>query len=164
MIRLAKQQDCINLAALSIKVWLDNYAVAGIRREFSEYVFETFTEAQFIDYLNDPHCRILVCEEHGALQGYALLNLHSHYESVVNGYEVQRLYIDSRFKQQGIGKALLSELKQQFGQPFWLYTWVENAANGFYQHLGFERIGRIDIEISEHTIENIVYRFACEQP
>lgn len=157
MIRQATSSDCINLAALSIKVWLDNYAIVGIRREFSQYVFDTFSEKKFIEHVNDPNCRLLVCEERGAIQGYALLNLTSYYISPANGYEVQRLYIDGRFKHQGIGLALLTEIEQRFGPTYWLYSWVENAANGFYQHLGFHKVGTISIDISGHTVENNVY-------
>ncbi|MGO1297837.1 MAG: GNAT family N-acetyltransferase [Vibrio sp.] len=166
MIRQATSSDCINLAALSIKVWLDNYAIVGIRREFSQYVFETFSEAQFMEHVNNPDCRILVCEKQGAIQGYALLDLTSHYKSPANGYEVQRLYIDCRFKSQGIGQALLNETERQFGETYWLYTWVDNAANGFYQHLGFQKLGIITFDISGHFIDNNVYlspRAECSQ-
>ncbi|CAG9296810.1 GNAT family N-acetyltransferase [Celerinatantimonas diazotrophica] len=161
MIREAKESDCINLAALSIKVWLENYAIVGIRREFSEYIFSTFTEAHFTQILNQASCRVLVCEHQGALQGYVLLDLNSHFETPSNGFEIKKLYIDSRFKQQGIGKALLSEVEQRFGHPFWLYTWVENASNGFYQHLGFTKIGTFVFEASGQAIENNVYRSPC---
>lgn len=158
MIREARESDCINLAALSIKVWLENYAVVGIRREFSEYVFSTFTQEHFMQALHKPSCKMLVCEHNEALQGYVLLDFNSHFETPDNGFEIKKLYIDSRFKQQGIGKALLSEVAQRFGPQFWLYTWIENAANGFYQHLGFSKIGTFVFKISGQTIENNVYR------
>ncbi len=47
MIREAVEEDCINLAVLSLQVWLDTYAIEGIRIEYSKYVISNFTEACF---------------------------------------------------------------------------------------------------------------------
>lgn len=37
MIRDATKEDCINLTALSLQVWLDTYAVDGIDRNISGF-------------------------------------------------------------------------------------------------------------------------------
>ena len=157
MIRLAMQQDCESLAALSIKVWLDTYAKEGIRPEYANYALSTFTSAYFSGLLETPDYRLLVSTDGEFIQGYALTNFGSHYQSPENGFEVEKLYVDNCFQGQGIGKKLLAEVTKQFGQRFWLYTWVENASNDFYQKLGFRQVGKLTFDFAQWTIENNVW-------
>ncbi|UTV30504.1 GNAT family N-acetyltransferase [Photobacterium atrarenae] len=160
MIREATKDDCIKLAALSIKVWLDTYAKDGIKDEYAKYVLSTFTESNFLELLNTPKFRLLVSEENQALQGYALLNLESYYETQLSGFEVEKLYIDNAFKGRGLGRKLLSEVGSRFGKRYWLYTWVENESNGFYEHLGFNKVGLLSFEFAGAKIDNNVYQSA----
>ncbi|OHU94601.1 GNAT family N-acetyltransferase [Pseudoalteromonas byunsanensis] len=160
MVRGATNSDCVKLAALSIKVWLDTYARQGIKTEYAEYVLSTFTTAYFFEILNAAKYRLFVSEEDEVLQGYVLANLESHYQTPSNGFEVEKLYIDSSFKGKGLGRKLLNEIENQFGSKYWLYTWVENESNGFYEHLGFSRIGLLTFEFAGALIENNVYQSA----
>ncbi|MGF1708979.1 GNAT family N-acetyltransferase [Vibrio kagoshimensis] len=160
MVREATKDDCAKLAVLSIKVWLDTYAREGIKSEYAEYVLSTFTATYFSEILNTPKYRVFVSEEHDVIQGYAMVNLESHYQTSNNGFEVEKLYIDNTFKGKGLGRKLLSEVENQFGNKYWLYTWVENESNGFYEHLRFNRIGLLTFEFAGALIENNVYQSA----
>lgn len=161
MIRRAQKQDCINLAVLSLQVWLETYATEGTRTDYSKYVITTFTESYFLDRLKTSNYRLLISEVEDVLQGYVLINLNSHFgsESGLYGFEVEKLYIHNKFKGQGVGRSLLSAIEQQFGHRFWLYTWINNDSNSFYQHLGFKYIGKLDFQFSNLIIENNVYAF-----
>jgi hypothetical protein len=75
MIREAIESDCINLAALSLEVWLQTYSVDGIRTENSKYALFTFTEEHFKKLIIDPKYKLLVFIEGIYLRGYALINL-----------------------------------------------------------------------------------------
>ncbi|MEC8327683.1 MAG: GNAT family N-acetyltransferase [Pseudomonadota bacterium] len=158
MIRHACKDDCLQLAALSIKVWLDTYAAEGIKREYAQYALATFTESYFSSLLDSPDYNLLVIEKDQVIQGYALLNMTSNFQSANNGFELEKLYIDTRFKGQGLGKQLLTAVEHEFGNVYWLYTWVENESNGFYQHLGFRKIGKLIFEFAGTQIENNVYQ------
>ena len=160
MVREATKDDCAKLAVLSIKVWLNTYAREGIKSEYAEYVLSTFTTTYFFEILNTPKYRVYVSEKHDVIQGYAMVNLESHYQTSNNGFEVEKLYIDNTFKGKGLGRKLLSEVENQFGNKYWLYTWVENESNGFYEHLGFNRIGLLTFEFAGALIENNVYQSA----
>ena len=159
MIREAVEEDCINLAVLSLQVWLDTYAIEGIRIEYSKYVISNFTEACFLNILNNSNNRLLVCESNKILQAFVLINFDSKFEGDENGFEIEKLYVDKRFKTQGIGRKLLSEVESKYGPKFWLYTWVENKSNDFYKHLGFKNIGKINFNFNNKTIENNVYSY-----
>ncbi|WP_100643725.1 GNAT family N-acetyltransferase [Alteromonas facilis] len=157
MIREATKDDCLSLAALSIKVWLETYAKEGIIGQHAEYVLSTFSETYFVRLINDHNYRLLISEHSGTIQGYILINLTSHYQTPNNGYEVEKLYIDSIFKGKGLGKSLLNAIERRFGKPFWLYTWIENESNSFYTHLGFEKVGTLTFEFAGQLVENNVY-------
>ncbi|SDP68922.1 GNAT family N-acetyltransferase [Desulforhopalus singaporensis] len=158
MIREAKPEDCVALAALSIKIWLDTYAVDGMRNEYAKYVLSNFTEEYFIGLLSNVDYRLLVSACDGVLQGFVMVNLDSYFETRENGFEIEKLYVDEKFKGQGLGRTLLTEVAERFGNVFWLYTWVENESNEFYKHLGFRRIGGLTFDFKGHTIANHVYK------
>ncbi|MCL9777377.1 GNAT family N-acetyltransferase [Vibrio methylphosphonaticus] len=157
MIREATPEDCTNLAVLAIKVWLDTYAANGIRKEYADYVLNTFTEGYFLNRLTLPNYRVLVSVCDGVLEGFIMVNLASRFESEDYGYEIEKLYIHAPFSGKGLGRALLNDVAQRYGERFWLYTWVENTSNGFYQHLGFTQVGQISFDFYGVLVENHVY-------
>ncbi len=159
MIREAKQEDCINLTALSLQVWLETYAVDGINTEVSSYVLFLFSPDYFQQVLNDPKYRLLVCVEGQFLRAYTLVNLESGFEGEKNGFEIEKLYVQGPFQGQGIGRKLLGEVEARYGSCFWLYTWVRNKSIAFYKHYGFKDIGRYDLIFESGVIENRVLAF-----
>ena len=154
MIRRASDSDCINLAALSLEVWLQTYSVDGIRVENSKYVLSTFTEDYFQQRLRDSKYRLIVFEEGIYIRGYALINLESQFQNEANGFEIDKLYVHPPFQGRGIGRKLLLEIEAQFGRRFWLCTWVRNKSVGFYQAFGFKHIGLHCFKFGDDTIEN----------
>lgn len=159
MIRRADQSDCINLAALSLEVWLRTHCVDGIRTENSRFAMSTFTEESFQKILNDSNRRLFVFTEGVYLRGYILLNLVSHYKQEENGFEIEKLYVHEAFQGQGIGTRLLQDVKARYGDRFWLYTWVRNKSIKFYKSFGFSDIGRYDFKLGNDTIENRVLSY-----
>ena len=162
MIRKANKTDSINLAALSIQVWLHTYASEGIRKEISSFALKTFTEEYFNNLLNDPNYRILVFIKENHLVGYILAHLDSFWQDQSNGYEVDKLYVQEHFQGKGIGRKLLSELAVRYGGTFWLSTWVHNEkAINFYKHFGFIDIGHTYFELDKdelHENRILAYR------
>ncbi|MFA8343457.1 MAG: GNAT family N-acetyltransferase [Rhodothermaceae bacterium] len=160
MIREAVKKDCINLAALSIEVWLNTYAVSGIRTTFSRYVLSHFTEQHFTDLLEKENIKILVFEEKEHLTGYILIDKESFYEDKSNGYEIETLYVQEHFHGKGIGKKLIQEMMAKYGNNCWLSALVHNSnAISFYKHLGFKDIGEIYFELDGEKHENRVLSY-----
>ncbi|BCE00834.1 GNAT family N-acetyltransferase [Marinicellulosiphila megalodicopiae] len=165
MIREANKNDALNLAALSIQVWLNTYAVDGVRNEISKYVIHRFTEHYFLDQLNQNNLKTLVFVEDDLLLGYITIDLDAHYIDVTQvditqGYEITTLYVQSQFKGKGIGKKLLGQVQTQFGNTCWLTAWVFNEnAIGFYKHIGFKDIGMKHFELEGELHENRILAF-----
>ncbi len=160
MIRDANRNDCQNLAALSIQVWLHTYAIEGIRKNDSNYVLTTFTEQYYTNLLETPIYRIFVHVEKDNLLGFIVVNLESFFKDESNGYEICTFYIQEHFQGQGIGKGLLNEIIKNHGNLFWLSTWVHNsAAINFYKKFGFKDIGTIDYKIGDELHKNRVFSY-----
>ncbi|OUS39745.1 N-acetyltransferase ['Osedax' symbiont bacterium Rs2_46_30_T18] len=160
MIRPAITADCINLAALSIQVWLNSYARDGLRNGLSEYVLNTFSQKHFEQLLSRQDYQILVYEQQEHLLGFIALDLKSQFETAENGYEVDTLYVQNRHQGKGVGRQLLQAACNSHGKNYWLTTWVGNLEGlSFYQHLGFKDIGEYFFELEGEQHENRVLAF-----
>ncbi|WP_440056978.1 GNAT family N-acetyltransferase (plasmid) [Pseudoalteromonas sp. T1lg65] len=156
-LREASLKDCELIAALSIQVWLETYAKDGIKPEIAQYVLTEFTPEHFAHCIRNSNKRILVCTSGNYLCGYVMVNLASDCELGDFGFEVEKCYVHQAFKGRGIGQQLMEAVKAQFGECFWLYTWIENQANGFYQHLGYQLVGIHRFTFNHVEIINNVY-------
>ena len=146
MIREAYKKDCINLQALSLEVWINTYCIDGINTQNSEYIFSTFTKEYFLNILKNDKYKLLVYTEEEYLRAYILINLDSQYKNKNKdfGFEVDKLYVHTSYQNKRIGKKLLNEVNDKYGEKFWLITWNRNKSIAFYLKYGF-------IDIEEHT-------------
>lgn len=164
MIRKAKKEDSLNLAVLSIQVWLHTYAASGIRNEISYFVLDTFTPAYFKNSIENKNYRVCVAIKDNHLVGYVTAHLTSFWQDESNGYEIDKLYVQEHFQGRGLGKRLLAEISTQCGGTFWLSTWKYNdKAIGFYKHLGFIDVGTRYFEFGGEAHENCVLAIKQER-
>ena len=108
MIRTATEIDALNIASLSIQVWLNTYARKGLSPAISQYVTTEFTESNITDAIKSSDKNILVSLNEDYLVGYALLNLAGICPATHQTLpELERLYVHENFTHQGIGTELL---------------------------------------------------------
>ncbi|WP_320827147.1 N-acetyltransferase [Reinekea sp.] len=158
MIGKATPEDCLDLAALSLQVWLQTYATQGLRETISRYALSTFTERYFQQLLNEPAVEIWVARKEEHLVGYVAVDLGSNFNGKAHGYQVTTLYVSEHYQGQGIGRQLLDTVKNQYGLPYWLSVWVKNdLAINFYTRLGFRLIGELDFNLSGELHQNQVF-------
>lgn len=166
IIRKARKSDSLNLAVLSIQVWLHTYAKQGVEDAVSKYVMSRFTQQHFEILIGNPDYGLVVATEGHALVGYCLANLQSSWtegeEGKVGdrGYEVETLYVQEHWQGRGIGRDLLINIAQLYGPRFWLSSWVHNESISFYKYLGFEDIGSTSFTLGEEQHENRVLAFS----
>ncbi|MNO54372.1 putative phosphinothricin acetyltransferase YwnH [compost metagenome] len=109
------------------------------------------TEEKNLDYMDkwfqDHQSRysILVAEKEGEVIGWASLNPYSH-RSAYNGVADLSVYIDRRFRGQGVGNSLLEFLeKLALEKGFYkivLFTFPFNyGGQGLYQKRGYRQVG-----------------------
>lgn len=158
MIRKARKSDCLDLAALSLQVWLQTYATKGMRTQISHYALSTFTENYFQKILNKGSCEVWVYIEDEHLVGFVSVDMKSIFNDETYGYEVTTLYVSEHFQGQGIGRQLLNEIKTQHGAPYWLSTWINNhKAINFYRNLGFKVVGELNFDLKGELHKNYVF-------
>ncbi|CAN7180533.1 GNAT family N-acetyltransferase [Phyllobacterium sp. LjRoot231] len=159
-IRPAKPSDALNLAALSIQVWLHTYAKAGVRDVLSRYAMAEFTEARLFNEIADETKRIVVCEIDGCLAGYVKIAFNARCPiRNVSQPEVETLYVQEHFHRRGIGSALLEaaiEACRSYGHSgMWLLVNHENVrARKFYEDKSFEKIGSSDFQLENERHPN----------
>lgn len=159
MIRKALPSDCLNLAALSLQVWLHTYAPQGIRSSLSQYALSTFTEEYFIKLLETESVDIRVFEQDSHLIGFIVADLNSTFEGC-SGYEIVTLYVSQHFHGKGVGRQLLKEIENAHGWPYWLSAWVNNHdAIGFYHKLGFNIVGELTFNLEGEQHRNHVFAY-----
>jgi len=157
MIVEATKHDILNLRVLCTQVWLHTYAKLGVRDEISKFVLNTFTHEYFENMLESNAFKIYLYKQDNHLIACVIANLESSYKSSDNGYEIDTLYVQEHFQGLGLGKILLYEMAKNFGDNFWLSTWVHNTpAIEFYNYLGFKDIGEIKFRLDNELHENRV--------
>ncbi|MBE1301584.1 MAG: GNAT family N-acetyltransferase [Alteromonadaceae bacterium] len=158
-IREARKADIVALIQLSKTVWLETYAIDGIKHSYLNFVDATFDAQYFQKAINDIRNAILVCQYDGSVVGYALIDKQSDYQNTGFDYELVRLYILAKYRGFGLGRRLLQALQKQYGTKFWLYTWTENKSNQFYLKLGATHLGQYTFDFDKHPVHNHVYGF-----
>ncbi|THB79036.1 MAG: GNAT family N-acetyltransferase [Desulfobacteraceae bacterium] len=158
MIRDMRIDDCKNLAALSIQVWLDTYAREGIRTEFSEFVLSCFTPAYFEEILESCNRHLLVCEIKDHLVGYVSMDTDPERpDTSCIGAEIVTLYIIHAFHRRGLGSQLVRSARERCGPRLWLTAWIHNdPAIRFYESIGFKRVGRTWFDLMGEQHENLI--------
>jgi diamine N-acetyltransferase len=163
-IRRATLEDAHCLAALSIQVWLDTYAKAGIGDSVARYVLATFSPQKFIQLAADETAILLVAEETENLTGYALVRLDSPcpFQSGPD-VELCTLYVQEPFTGARVGTELLAQALSvvsaltQSGR-LWLSVKSDNLrARAFYERRGFAMRGTVDFVLAQTSYENCVY-------
>ncbi|MDM7862311.1 GNAT family N-acetyltransferase [Alteromonas sp. ASW11-36] len=162
LIRLATDNDCYNLAALSAYVWLQTYAAKSMTKSHIDYVRNHFTPVQYQQLLDSKSYRVIAVIQNANLVGLAVVNLKSQFENPCNGFEIERMYIHPSYRGAGYGRAIFDYIKSQLGGRFWLYTWDKNESNAFYQHLGFSKVGEHQFYFANQVVNNNVFAYVEE--
>ena len=82
IIRNATIEDCDNLSALAIYVWLDTYAMDGLRSKISQFVFHEFSSHNYREMIDSPHKQIQVGIKEDMLIGFVVLDYDSKFNDM----------------------------------------------------------------------------------
>ncbi len=147
-IRPAQADDSLCLSVLAMQVFLDTYAINGIRPAIAREVLGSYSIAVFDQLLADPRNGVEIAEHEGQLIGFS----HTRFGAAqallphVEQTELYRLYVQEPFTGRGVGRALLQSAEARAGARgaalLWLTPWVHNhRARGFYAAQGYEDWG-----------------------
>ena len=140
-IRKATESDSLTVAAVAIAVWIDTYADQGMDEVYSSYVMERFTESNIKILIRDKF--LYVASTDFGICGFAVVGSLNDCK-----YEIETMYILSKFHSLGIGKMLLDAIFKEIGGPFWLKCAEYNPrALSFYRRNGFVDAGSVNFEL-----------------
>lgn len=162
--RTGQPEDALCLGVLALQVFLDTYAMDGMRPDLAREALALCSPAAFEPLLRDPARRFILAERAGHLLGFAecAAGLQAPLPDLSEGLALVRLYVQRHAHGEGLGKALLEgaeELARERRLPLvWLTAWADNAkALGFYRARGYEDMGATDYVFEDQSYENRVF-------
>jgi ribosomal protein S18 acetylase RimI-like enzyme len=130
---------------------------------------DTNSDAKWHGNLTDPQVAIRIAELDGELAGFVeLAPKKLPYETAAPALELRRLYLKSSAHGRGIADELmkwaLKEASARGARELVLSVYVDNhRARRFYEHYGFEVVGRYDFMVGSHADEDLILRHVIMQ-
>ena len=162
--RAASVADALCIGVLAAQVFLDTYALDGIRPTLAREVLVKLREDTTGALLSRPEKRFIVAEGAGHLVGFAELTLGADHPLLPTdrGAELCRLYVQERFTGTGVGSALLARAEAlaaaEGATALWLTAWAGNQrARAFYPRRGYRDVGTAMYRFQGEEHENRVF-------
>jgi ribosomal protein S18 acetylase RimI-like enzyme len=162
--RRAVEADTLTLSMLATQVFLDTYAIGGIRPSVAREVQAQLGPAAIETLLARADSCLIVAECAQHLVGFMQSTAGAQHELVAQrpSVELDRLYVQEPFTGRGLGKALLAQAEThaaaQGAAVLWLTCWVGNTrALAFYARQGYAEFGSIDYVFEGERHENRVF-------
>ena len=131
ILRAAVPDDALCLSVLAMQVFLDTYAIAGIRPLIAREAL-SHSQESLRRFIADPLARTVVAELDGHLIGFAQLRLSVCHQLIpqTDQAELLRLYVQRPFIGAGVGARLLRHAEAIADQSgagiLWLTAWAHN--------------------------------------
>ncbi|WP_299684648.1 GNAT family N-acetyltransferase [uncultured Dokdonia sp.] len=141
-------QDITILRTLAIRTYTAAFAHKNKSGVLEKYVVHAFAKAHLEKQLLAPNSYWYFLKHNDAIVGYLKLNIgdaQTEFQQS-DGLEIERIYIDSPYINQGFGKKAIdfsiSEAQKLEKNYIWLGVWEENPdAIRFYKRCGFKITG-----------------------
>jgi GNAT superfamily N-acetyltransferase len=163
-IRVADARDAHCLSALATQVFLDTYATSGITLALAREAEAQFSASAFAERLRLANRRTLLAERLGHLVGFAEVTFDAAHALVCSraAAELARLYVQSPFLRQGVGRQLLKHVEAlaaaEGASALWLTAWIGNErALAFYASQGYEELGSTEYSFEGQAFENRLF-------
>ncbi|WP_414842091.1 GNAT family N-acetyltransferase [Enterococcus saccharolyticus] len=141
--------DLKTLQEISFETFNDTFAKQNSPENMNAYLDNAYTDEKLTTELQTPHSTFFFLYKDDELAGYLKVNTdEAQTEAIaVNALEIERIYIRSTHKRQGLGRYLIDQacnLAVKKGkETIWLGVWEHNQpARAFYQTMGFVRQGQ----------------------
>ncbi len=169
ILRAGVPDDSLAISALAIQVFLDTYAIDGVRPDLAREAFREYAVEAFEARLREPERRFLLAMRGAGLAGFAELTINARAAPAgeVSGAELVRLYVQPCFQSIGLGRRLLSAAEgvaaEGGARTLWLTAWEGNErARAFYARCGYADIGQTSYEFEGQAYPNRVLARLCQ--
>lgn len=162
--RNAAFDDALCIGFLGMQVFLDTYAIEGIRPAIAREVQRSLSPAAIERALIEPDVRFVLAEREGHLIAFAQATLHTGHPLVDEpaAAALNRLYVQERFTGRGLGRSLLARMEAAVAEEgdavLWLTAWIGNArALAFYPRAGYAELGPTVFSFEGEDHENRLF-------
>ncbi|GAA3196276.1 GNAT family N-acetyltransferase [Lentilactobacillus kefiri] len=138
--------DLPELQKISGETFADTFGPFNSPENVKKYIQKSYSEEQLINELTDPQSQFFFIKVNNRSAGYLKVNVGDVQTENMgsDGLEIQRIYIRSQYKHQGLGSQLLRKgigIARELHKSFvWLGVWENNHdALKFYQKFGFNQ-------------------------
>ena len=144
-----------------MQVFLDTYAIEGIRPQIAREVLSSYSQAEFTSAISASETRVEVAEVKGHMVGFAQVTLGAGHELAPAGVQAEllRLYVQEPFTGGKVGTRLLARAEHMAARNgatvLWLTPWVHNQrALAFYARRGYADHGLTYFNFEGESHEN----------
>lgn len=148
-IRKANSADAEALSDLGRRTFFETFEKDNTPEDMEMYLTANYSPAKQLAEINDPKRSIKIVWANGKAVGFSHMVAGVPHEAVqkTKSIELSKLYVDSKFHGQGLGRALMQECltdaKALKFDSMWLSVWEKNEkAFAFYKAFGFNRVGQ----------------------
>lgn len=163
-VRAGVVADATCLAGLGLQVFLDTYALQGIRPALVREALQDHRIEAVAARLAEPGRAFVIAELAGHAVGFAELALDAPTTllDAAQAAMLDRLYVHPRFAGRGIGRRLLAEAEARAAaagaSALWLTAWAENArALRFYPRCGYALLGSGEFTFESDRYDTRIY-------
>lgn len=160
--------DVAALRQLAIKTQVDTFGAFNSESNMNAYLSQAYSLEKMTQELSEPGSLNYLAFLGDRLVGFMRLRRNPEVEHLLgpNSIELQRLYVDTSLKGQGIGGVMMQEaLDFAVSSGFdwiWLGVWEANfAAQKFYQKWGFERFSEHVFQMGDDPQTDWLLRRKC---
>lgn len=164
-LRPGTPQDDTTIAALAIQVYLDTYAIEGIRPDIAREALRDHSPQAYLARLHRAGSRFVLAEIGTGLVGFAEVDLTAEPgpDTGTDGAELVRLYVQPAFQRARVGSMLLAAAEDvaraSKAPALWLTAWEGNQrARDFYAARGYADVGETFHVIEGQRFGNRVFR------
>lgn len=148
-IRSAQSKDAVEIARIHVDAWRDAYA-ALLPPEYLARLDPRIEAARWNRAAGSRLENTLVADADGEVAGYAIIG-PARGQRVAPAGEVYALYVETDWREQGIGRALIEAAfdrfrKRRLGEAVIWCLEGNFAARGFYERLGGKRLSHSKVE------------------
>lgn len=147
-LRPGTPEDALAVSALAIQVFLDTYALDGVRPDLAREAFREYAIEAFDTRLRESWRRFVLALRDTGVVGFAEITVDERAAPAgeVHGAELVRLYVQPRFQAAGLGRRLIAAAEavalEAGCAALWLAAWEGNErARAFYARLGYDDVG-----------------------
>jgi L-amino acid N-acyltransferase YncA len=162
-IRAARPHDAVEIARIHVEAWRDAYA-ALLPADYLARLDPRIEAARWHRRANNRLENTLVADADGEVAGYAIIGAARGQHTAPTG-EVYALYVETDWREQGIGRALIDAAftrfrKRGFAQAVIWCLEGNFAARGFYARCGgrFVPSGRLE-EVAGMPLPTVGFRW-----